>query len=289
MSRGKLTERFEARPDAEAIFRRFVANANAVGQEPRTQRAPVPQVGPSIEAAEAPPPAVHEAAHEEATTASSVVFDSNVQGPVPSGHVVLLTKRKHVAVDIDSDDTQETPALTEEAARQVVETLDAGGRGGHVGRVVRLEDRRSSRPPAKASPREELVPDVARIAPPPPPVREKSEDGQIPAGELQRMLDDMAVLLRYGHHGEVRRRLEELMRRYPEDLLLMRRIAEFHLETDDQEAAIEMLFTLARRLFERRNVTGMRQALEQVLVLDPKHRRAYKLLGLLEARPDTGT
>jgi len=283
VSGGKLTERFEARPDAEAIFRRFVANANAVGQEPRTQRAPVPQVGLPIEAGDPPAPV----AHQEATTASSVVFDSNVEGgPVPSGHVVLLTRRKHVAVDLDTDDTQETPALTEEAARQVVETLDAGVK---LGRVVRLEDRRSSRPPERPTPREELVPDVARISPPPPPVREKSEDGQIPAGELQRMLDDMAVLLRYGHHGEVRRRLEELMRRYPEDLLLMRRIAEFHLETDDQPAAIEMLFTLASRLFERRNVTGMRQALEQVLVLDPKHRRAYKLLGLLEARPDTGT
>ena len=280
MTRGKLTERFEERPDAEVIFRRFVANANAVGRSPRTQRAPMVPTGPSIEAE---PPAD---APEETTTPSSVVFDSNVVGPVPSGHVVLLTKRKRVAVDLDGDDTQETPALTEEAARQVVETLDAGMR---AGRVVRLEDHRSSRPPAPTARREELVPDVARIAPPPPPVREKSEDGQIPAGELQRMLDDMAVLLRYGHQGEVRRRLEELMRRFPEDLLLMRRIAEFHLETDDQEAAIEMLFTLARRLFERRNVTGMRQALEQVLVLDPKHRRAYKLLGLLEARPDTGT
>jgi hypothetical protein len=50
-----------------------------------------------------------------------------------------------------------------------------------------------------------------------------------------------------------------------------------------------MLFLLAGRLFERRNVSGMRQALEQVLVLDPTHRRAYKLLGLLEQRPDTGT
>lgn len=278
MSRGKLTERFEARPDAEAIFRRFVENANAIGDEPRTRRAPVPRLGPSIEAADDDP---------GTSTPASVVFDSNVGGgPVPSGQVVLLTRRKRVEVDIDTGDTQETPALTEEAARQVVETFDAGVRDSSL---VHLVDRRRSAAPTQETEADELVPDVARIAPPPPPVREKSEDGQIPAGELQRMLDDMAVLLRYGHQAEVRRRLEELMRRYPEDLLLMRRIAEFHLETDDQPAAIEMLFTLASRLFERRNVTGMRQALEQVLVLDPKHRRAYKLLGLLEARPDTGT
>ncbi len=133
------------------------------------------------------------------------------------------------------------------------------------------------------------VPDVGRITPPPLPVREGCEDGQIPAGELDRVLSDMTVLVRYGHHGQVREHLEGLTRAYPEDVLLLRRIVEFHVENNDRMGAIDTLFILAGRLFERRNTVGMRQALEQVLVIEPDNRRAYKLLGLLEKRPITGT
>jgi hypothetical protein len=133
------------------------------------------------------------------------------------------------------------------------------------------------------------VPDIASVKPPPLPVREASEDGQIPAGELDRVLSDMMVLARYGHFDEVRERLEAVTRKYPEDVLLLRRVVELHIEIGDRFGAIESLFTLALRLFERRNVVGMRQALEQVLVIEPDNRRAYKLLGLLEQRPSTGT
>ncbi|NOY90313.1 MAG: hypothetical protein GXP55_03815 [Deltaproteobacteria bacterium] len=131
-----------------------------------------------------------------------------------------------------------------------------------------------------------VVPDVGSIRPPEPPVPERVEDGQMPAGELDRQLTDMAVLLRYGHHDDVGRRLDELLRQYPEDLLLLKRVAQFHLETENPHLAKECLFQLASVLFERRNVLGMRQALEQVLVMDPSNKRANKLLGLLEARPD---
>jgi hypothetical protein len=133
------------------------------------------------------------------------------------------------------------------------------------------------------------VPDVGRITPPPMPLPEGCEDGQIPAGELDRVLSDMTVLVRYGHHSQVREHLDELTRTYPEDVLLLRRIVEFHVENNDRMGAIDTLFTLAGRLFERRNTVGMRQALEQVLVIEPDNRRAYKLLGLLEKRPITGT
>jgi hypothetical protein len=132
-----------------------------------------------------------------------------------------------------------------------------------------------------------LVPRVASVETPEMPVPERSEDGLIPAGELDRLIGDMSVLLRYGHHGEVGERLEELHAKYPEDLLLLRRIALFHLEHENREHAMECLFKLASGLFERRNLVGMREALEQVLVLDPKNKRAYKLLGLLDARPGT--
>ncbi|MBX3249437.1 MAG: hypothetical protein KF901_19835 [Myxococcales bacterium] len=131
---------------------------------------------------------------------------------------------------------------------------------------------------------EALVPDVAAIRPPDEPVPEGSEDGQIPARELDRRMSDMAVLLRYGHRAEVAERLDELLAAYPEDLLLLRRIAEFHLEHRHEELAKECLFKLATGLFERRNVAGMRLALEQVLVLEPGNARATKLLGLLERR-----
>lgn len=130
----------------------------------------------------------------------------------------------------------------------------------------------------------QLVPDVAAVRPPDAPVRERSEDGQIPARELEGRLGDMAVLLRYGHRAEVAERLDELLAKYPQDLLLLRRVAEFHLEHGHRELARECLFKLASGLFERRNVVGMRAALEQVLVLEPGNARALKLLALLDKR-----
>jgi len=134
-----------------------------------------------------------------------------------------------------------------------------------------------------------LVPDVeaaAKKRADGPPSGETGEDGQMPTRELDHILTDMAVLLRYGHASQVRERLEQLRRAYPEDLLLLRRIAEFHVEHEQTDAALDALFALARGLFERRNVEGMRQALEQVLVLDENNARAFRLLGLLEARSD---
>ncbi len=131
---------------------------------------------------------------------------------------------------------------------------------------------------------EQVVPNVSALGPPPPPVAEASESGHVPARELDRVMSDMLVLLRYGHAGQVRGILERLFRRYPEDLLLLRRVAEFHLESGDVEGAMNALFTLARRLFERRNIVGMQQALEQVLVLDPQNPRAERLLVLLNER-----
>ena len=80
------------------------------------------------------------------------------------------------------------------------------------------------------------------------------------------------------------RRLQELRRRYPNDLLLLRRIAEFHLEAGSTDLAKEALFQLASGLFRRKNVTGMRAALEQVLVLSPGDGRATKLVQLLDQR-----
>lgn len=102
-------------------------------------------------------------------------------------------------------------------------------------------------------------------------------------------MTEMKVLFDYGHHDQVRTEIAELCRRYPDDLLLLRRVAEFYLEQRDEAAAIETLFLLSGRLFERRNFEGMRRALEQVLVLDPTNKRAYRLLGLLDERPSTGT
>lgn len=130
-----------------------------------------------------------------------------------------------------------------------------------------------------------LVPDVAHVPVAAPPPSERSEDGLIPSGLLDRKLTDMAVLLRYGHEPQVRRELDQLRSRYPQDLLLARRIAEFYLTNERPALALEQLFSLATGLFERRNVEGMKQALEQVLVIEPHNERATRLLGLLEQRP----
>lgn len=133
------------------------------------------------------------------------------------------------------------------------------------------------------------VPEVASVLAPAPPPAERSEDGHAPAHELDRVMNEMKVLLDYGHRQQVRTKIQDFCRRYPEDLLLLRRVAEFYLENNDRSAAMETLFLLASRLFERRNVEGMRRALEQVLVLDPTNKRAFRLLGLLDERPSTGT
>lgn len=145
-------------------------------------------------------------------------------------------------------------------------------------------------PPSEATQRREakkLVPDLARQKPKPKPPNEASEDGLIPGGELDRHLTEMAVLLRYGHEAQVAHELESVRTRYPQDLLLLRRIAEFWAESKRTERALETLFALASGLFERRNVEGMRQALEQALSLDPESERAARLLSLLDQRPAT--
>lgn len=131
-----------------------------------------------------------------------------------------------------------------------------------------------------------VVPDVdaARVKKASSPLSEGGEDGQMPTRQLDALLSDMAVLLRYGHAQQVKSRLEELRRTYPEDLLLLRRLAEFHVEHEQREPALDTLFSLAGGLFERRNLEGMRQALEQVLVLAPGNARAERLLTLLEAK-----
>ena len=131
---------------------------------------------------------------------------------------------------------------------------------------------------------EALVPEVRRISAPPEPIPEGSIDGQVPAGELDRTLTDMAVLVRYGHHDEARSKLEALVDRYPRDLLLLRRVAEFYVEHRRAAEAKEAFFRLAAGLFQQGNQVGMRKALDQVLVLDPGNERARRLIDLLERR-----
>ena len=131
---------------------------------------------------------------------------------------------------------------------------------------------------------EAVVPEVRRISAPPEPIPEGSIDGQVPAGELDRTLTDMAVLVRYGHHGEASAKLRALVERYPRDLLLVRRVAEFYVEHRRIAEAKESFFQLAAGLFQQGNQVGMRKALEQVLVLDPENERASRLLDLLDRR-----
>jgi hypothetical protein len=186
--------------------------------------------------------------------------------------ILLLTKKKPSTIpppDLLED-------FVEEDAEDVAEDLDDWES------LVALRGKETQKIEAA-----KVVPDIGSVG-----ARERTyvgegvEDGQIPTRQLDQILSDMAVLLRYGHATQVRDRLEQLRRTYPEDLLLLRRIAEFHVEHAQKDAALDTLFALAGGLFERRNVEGMRQALEQVLVLDRDNARAYRLLSLLEQRTD---
>ncbi len=193
-------------------------------------------------------------------------------------HILLLTKRKQPTIELDLtgrpvDDEPATPALDHDIladlSSQSVKSVVAA-RGQHTQRLEAMQ----------------VIPDVeaARRKKEGTAVVEGGEDGQMPTRQLDQILADMAVLLRYGHADQVRERLGDLRRTYPEDLLLLRAIAEFFVENEVKDAALDTLFVLAGALFERRNLEGMRQALEQVRVLDPDNERAYRLLGLLEQR-----
>jgi len=212
--------------------------------------------------------------------------------------VVPLTRKKSLPpAPAEKPQTTEKPEKTDESdistAVADAERLRAAVRASRpemkVAPVQQEEWSSVVPPPSEATQRREakkLVPDLATKKPKPKPAREASEDGLIPSGELDRKLEDMAVLLRYGHESQAARELEGLRRSYPQDLLLLRRIGEFWSETGRTERALEILFALASGLFERRNVEGMRQALEQAKALDPTSERANRLLSLLDARPE---
>lgn len=285
------TERLPLLPDVERIFDAFVSNANAVAGQARTTLGAIPEEDPFPSAktalAELVPlegevkdhPAfeaqddVEEellAAAEEAVTTQGAVFAGMLErDAIPLSQKKLAPPRlpaeASMAVASAADSAADSAAATAKAGRSVRAPLPAG-------------------PHTQKNEAQRLVPDVASVRPSEPPARERSEDGQIPARELERMMGDMQVLLRYTHDEEVARRLQELRRRYPNDLLLLRRIAEFHLEAGSVDLAKEALFQLAAGLFRRKNVTGMRAALEQVLVLTPGDQRAIKLVELLDQR-----
>lgn len=257
-----------------------------------------------------PPPPPDDAS---AADVESVGDDENdvARSVEPDGtvRVVLLTRKKTLppgAIEAPTDDEPvDTRGATAIASQ---EKLQAALRASRADVPLPLSQPRRSRPPAAAPPpadepewssvvpapseatqrREahKLVPDLTTKKDKPKPAREASEDGLIPSGELDRKLSDMAVLLRYGHEEQVAHELEGLRRTYPQDLLLLRSIGEFWSENGRKERALETLFALASGLFERRNVEGMRQALEQAKALDPESERASRLLSLLDARPD---
>jgi hypothetical protein len=292
MAKDDRTDRYRPVFEPEDIFDRFVKNANASSetQVPRdddvtnvtssseikpprwdkevTVRAASPRQSDEHTKPDAPMPLAIARAFDDPTSSETETFDdeddeedaTNARAQplaTDSGHNILLLTRKktlpgHAALIEHGD--WESVVSVKGTDTQKLEAL----------RVV---------PNVQAAKKREQTY-----------VGEGVEDGQIPTRQLDQLLSDMAVLLRYGHAPQVRERLDKLRHTYPEDLLLLRRIAEFHVEHDQRDAALDALFALAAGLFERRNVEGMRQALEQVLVLDPENQRAYRLLGLLEQR-----
>lgn len=335
---GSKTDRFRVVIEPEAIFDRFVKNANAsteltlpdddeitgcVSREDvAVKRGGPPAWDHQVTVVnDDPPPKLATRDDDEDTSVGAQPVVPDLEGTKPDAPMPLAMQRAFDEDDFEGAEATDEgmtvpraaplttdsgqrillltkvksepvtpPTLTSATADEPLSASDEAGAPEDEGRsspswqsVVAPRGRHTQRIEAK-----KLVPDVesVHVKAEGPPSGETGEDGQIPTRELDFILSDMAVLLRYGHAGQVRDRLEALRREYPEDLLLLRRIAEFHLEHAQRDAALDSLFALARGLFERRNVEGMRQALEQVLVLDAGNARAARLLGLLEARAD---
>ena len=319
------TDRFRTVFEPEDIFDRFVKNANRTKDAPPkdddevtgcTPRESIkrPAWDQSITVVAKDPSAGAELPSEVASEAEDSSDDTSVgvrpslepparEGTKPDAPMPLAMERafepEGSARSVPDPESGASP-LTTDSGQQVLllthvkpvlepvtpvgtDLSDASDPTSHWKSVVAPRGQHTQRIEAA-----KLVPDVAAASKRAASAlaSETGEDGQMPTRELDQILCDMAVLLRYEHAGQVRDRLEQLRRAYPEDLLLLRRIAEFHVETDQIDAALEALFALARGLFERRNVEGMRQALQQVLVLDANNPRAVRLLGLLDARAD---
>ncbi len=269
---------------ADAMFRSFVERANAAQAQVRRD---LPTSEEDLDgtfedagdfAAEATDPSIP----LRWTETVELLLEERAREPEPEDEVVPLTQRKSARPLPHEEPELETMAFYSKdlvarlrAARP--ETVaDAPVWESLVPSPSELTQRREAK---------QLVPDVENVRMPEAPPHERSEDGLAPSGELDRILTDMAVLLRYGHESQVRRSLEVLRLKYPQDLILTRRFAEFYVANARPDLAVEQLFTLATALFERRNVEGMRQALEQVLVIDPTSERALRLVALLEQRP----
>jgi hypothetical protein len=291
MTTDDRTDRFRPVFEPDEILDRFVRNANVEHQH-RPPRDDEPTGVVEGEGRRGGPPSWN---HEITVRNGSPFEDADPEGTRPDALVIEGARTFAVQEPPDEYDDDEEIAT---AVKQGPLT-DSGQR---IVLLTRVKKPSEPPPPATSwesviAPRSrdtqqvearKVVPDVGAV-PRREPARsaEGGEDGQVPTRHLDQILSDMDVLHRYGHAGQVRERLEQLRRTYPEDLLLLRRIAEFHVEHDDVEAALETLFALAGGLFERRNVEGMRQALQQVLVLDPDNARAYRLLDLLDQRPGT--
>jgi hypothetical protein len=278
--------------EAEAIFAEFVRNANQLAHDPRTVRAALQ--------------AVAAAAGEGRDAEAEPARDGARDDDAPTGRHTIprppsVTRAESAARSARWDDVETSPGPASEAVPALPRPrpqaalppaprvrLDEALRDAEV-RAPAADDARDVPPSPRGLTTQrrearEVVPDVASVAPPPRPAAERGEDGEMPPRELERLLADMRALLRWGHDAQVRDELARLRARYPDDLLLARRVAEFHLESGQNEAAMDVLFALAGQLFARRNVEGMRAAVEQVLVLDPRNERARRLLALLARR-----
>ena len=308
------------RSSPDDIFGSFVQNANtawvasveAALAEMDAEPDPTEHDAAEHDAAEHDA-AEHDAAEHDASVAAPAPLDGPGSDRDPQGtdRVVMLTRRRFSSRsedlgEVESDahiqhlENDEAPVGDEAEAVTVRVPLPGSPetparRRGRPARdttaPIELPDRvlapeRTASDLHQKREAARLVPDVAHVLPVDAPIPESSEDGQMPSGELSRALADVEVLLRFGHAAQVEAIFADLRRRHPQDLLLLRHVAEFHIAHGHKPLALEALFLLASGLFERRNVEGMRQAVGQALVLDPENRRAQRLQHLLRLRPE---
>lgn len=135
-------------------------------------------------------------------------------------------------------------------------------------------------PPGRSVPPPIPVPKIER------PTVPASESGKsIPAEGLGAFFGEMTTLVKYGHVAQVRSEIDRKLVLWPDDLRFRRLIIDFFHDKGLVSEAIDGLFGLATIHFDRRDMSQMRQCLDEVLRLDPASRRAKRMRELLDRRP----
>ncbi len=80
----------------------------------------------------------------------------------------------------------------------------------------------------------------------------------------ERFCEEMLVLIKYGHAGQVPREIERWVKAFPDEIEGLMRISEFEMQRVDGSVGLDRLFAVANRALERGAVEHLRRALERL-------------------------